>query len=219
MTSRTGERTQDLPGSRERTPQEEFWAGAFGSAYAERNDGDALVAAKTALFSRILGRTAGVASVLELGASIGLNLRALRTLLPAARLSGVEINPDAQARLAALPGMTAHLGSLLDHAGEEPSDMTLSAGVLIHLAPEVLPRAYRVLHRESRRYICLIEYYSPTPVEVPYRGHGERLFKRDFAGEMLDLFPDLALVDYGFVWRRDPIFPGDDLNWFLLEKG
>ncbi len=218
MTPAGDEGMQERLGARERTPQEKFWAGEFGSAYADRNDGDALVAAKTALFARILGRTAGVASVLELGASIGLNLRALRVLLPATRLSGVEINPDAHARLAALPGVTAHLGSLLDHTGEEPSDMTLAAGVLIHLAPEVLPQAYRVLHRESRRYVCLIEYYSPVPVEVPYRGYGGRLFKRDFAGEMLDLFPDLALVDYGFVWRRDPIFPGDDLNWFLLEK-
>lgn len=35
---------------------------------------------------------------------------------------------------------------------------------------------------------------------------------------MLDRFPDLTVADYGFVWRHDPVFPGDDLNWFLLEK-
>ena len=63
--------------------------------------------------------------------------------------------------------------------------------------------------------IC--EYYNPTPVTVPYRGASERLFKRDFAGELMDRF-DLALVDYGFVYHRDSHFPQDDLTWFLLEK-
>jgi len=44
------------------------------------------------------------------------------------------------------------------------------------------------------------------------------LFKRDFAGEMLDRYPALKLLDYGFVYRRDPLFPQDDMTWFLLEK-
>jgi spore coat polysaccharide biosynthesis protein SpsF len=55
-------------------------------------------------------------------------------------------------------------------------------------------------------------------VALPYRGHDERLFKRDFAGEILDRFPDLRLVDYGFRYRRDPNFPQDDVTWFLMEK-
>jgi hypothetical protein len=44
------------------------------------------------------------------------------------------------------------------------------------------------------------------------------LYKRDFAGEMLDRYPDLQLVDYGFSYHRDQNFPQDDANWFLLEK-
>ena len=44
---------------------------------------------------------------------------------------------------------------------------------------------------------------------VKYRGHTDRLFRRDFAGEMLDQFDDLTLVDYGFVLHRDPSFPID----------
>lgn len=35
---------------------------------------------------------------------------------------------------------------------------------------------------------------------------------------MMDMFPDLKLIDYGFAYRRDSVFPMDDLNWFLLEK-
>ena len=56
------------------------------------------------------------------------------------------------------------------------------------------------------------------PVEVVYRGHTGRLFKRDFASELLDRYSDLRLVDYGFVYHRDPTFPLDDFNWFLMEK-
>jgi hypothetical protein len=61
------------------------------------------------------------------------------------------------------------------------------------------------------------EYYNPTPVTVPYRGNDDRLFKRDFAGELIDRF-GMKLIDYGFVYRRDNVCPADDVTWFLLEK-
>jgi pseudaminic acid biosynthesis-associated methylase len=108
--------------------------------------------------------------------------------------------------------------SILDFEPGRHWDMTLIKGVLIHISPDQLPAVYDRLYNSAGRYICLAEYYNPTPVEVTYRGHSNRLFKRDFAGEMLDRFPDLKIVDYGFVWRRDPIFPQDDCSWFLLEK-
>ncbi len=51
-------------------------------------------------------------------------------------------------------------------------------------------------------------------------GYKEKLFKRDFAGELLDTFSDLQLLDYGFLLshHRDPNFPHDDGTWFLLKK-
>ncbi len=203
---------------REITRQEQVWAGEFGDAYVDRNRRLDQLAGKRHLFARILARTRGVGSVLELGANIGLNLVAIGELLPGARLAGVEINPKAHAELARLPRVEAHLASLFDFVPEAPFDLAFTAGVLIHLAPERLEEAYARLHGASCRYLLLVEYYNPTPVEVPYRGERELLFKRDFAGEMMDRFGDLALVDYGFVWRRDPVFPLDDLTWFLLEK-
>jgi spore coat polysaccharide biosynthesis protein SpsF len=35
---------------------------------------------------------------------------------------------------------------------------------------------------------------------------------------MLDLYKNLNLIDYGFVYRRDSMFPADDATWFLMEK-
>jgi spore coat polysaccharide biosynthesis protein SpsF len=61
------------------------------------------------------------------------------------------------------------------------------------------------------------EYYNPTPVSIGYRGHEDRLFKRDFAGELIDLY-GLKLIDYGFIYHRDPVAPQDDATWFLMQK-
>ncbi len=158
--------------------------------------------------------------MLEIGANIGHNLLAIQQLLPACTFTGVEINEQAMQVLHQIPNVKVHEGSIFDYSPADLSlhDLTLSSGVLIHINPEFLPEAYRRLYECSRNYICLIEYYNPTPVEVVYRGHSERLFKRDFAGEMLDRYGDLELVDYGFQYHRDCNFPSADATCFCLER-
>lgn len=199
------------------TDQERFWAGEFGDAYAERNESAGLLAANVAQYADILRRTDGIGSVLELGANIGMNLRALRPLLPEAALEGVEINEQAAARLGELDGVVAHHASILDYAPTRTYDLVFTSGVLIHIAPDRLGDVYDLMEAASARYVCMVEYYNPTPVTVTYRGHTDRLFKRDFAGEMMDRH-GLRLLDYGFVYHRDPVFPRDDSTWFLMEK-
>lgn len=201
-----------------KTEQEKFWAGEFGDDYVDRNQGPDVVASNVAFFSRILRRTENVKSAIEFGANIGLNLLALRTLKPDIALSAIEINAKAVQSLEGIGNVTIHAQSILDYTPSADHDLALIKGVLIHIDPSHLPNVYRKLHQATRRYLCIAEYYNPTPVEVSYRGNRDKLFKRDFAGEMLDAFPDLRLVDYGFVYRRDPNFPQDDTTWFLLEK-
>lgn len=41
---------------------------------------------------------------------------------------------------------------------------------------------------------------------------------KKFAGELMDRYSDLNLIDYGFVYSRDTAFPQDDITWFLLKK-
>ena len=65
-----------------KTGQEEFWQGEFGTEYIYRNKSGQLLAANTSFFSKVLKRTGKLASVLELGCNVGMNLRALRGLLP-----------------------------------------------------------------------------------------------------------------------------------------
>src|SRR5258706_15688464 len=81
------------------TEQENFWAGQFGDEYTIRNDGATEIASNMALFAKVLAHTRSVGSVLELGANRGLNIRALRNLLPDAAMTALEINEQAAARL------------------------------------------------------------------------------------------------------------------------
>ena len=52
---------------------------------------------------------------------------------------------------------------------------------------------------------------------LDYRGNKDKLFKRDFAGELISKY-DLKLVDYGFNYHLDTYHTNDDSTWFLLEK-
>ncbi len=201
------------------TPQEEFWAGTFGTDYSGRNNSPQLLAANLKFFATALRRAGDVSSCVELGANIGMNLQALRLLYPQIGLKAVEINPRAAQILAnAIGPENVFQGSILDYPVCPPSELALVKGVLIHINPEKLPSVYGTLYRITSRFILVCEYYNPTPVCVPYRGHQDRLFKRDFAGELMDTYADLRLVDYGFAYHRDPACPQDDITWFLLEK-
>jgi pseudaminic acid biosynthesis-associated methylase len=166
----------------------------------------------------VIARTGKLGSMIEFGANRGLNLRALNHIFPDTKLSAIEINATAAQALRDWGQTTVYEGSILEFESDLQWDMTLIKGVLNHINPERLQDVYQRLYERSKRFVCIAEYFNPTPVEVSYRGHAGKLFKRDFAGEMLDKYPDLRLVDYGFFYRRDPAFPTDDWNWFLMEK-
>ncbi len=201
------------------TEQEAFWAGEFGTGYIARNQSDQLLAANLDFFAKALRQTGGVSSCLEFGANIGMNLKALNLLFPGIDASAIEINDEAVQQLGkVIPEKNVHHQSILDYVSKRTFDLALIKGVLIHMDPEVLPEVYDTLVSATARYLLVAEYYDPTPVAIPYRGHEGRLFKRDFAGEIMDRHSTMQLCDYGFVYHRDPLFPQDDITWFLMEK-
>jgi pseudaminic acid biosynthesis-associated methylase len=199
------------------SPQEEFWAGEFGDDYISRNESENLLSSNVALFAEIFSSLDKLpTSVMELGANIGMNIRAMQKLLPNTRFTGVEINKLAS-KILAETGCEVIQSSILDAAPSKKHDLVFTKGVMIHLLPDQLISTYKKMYEWSNRFVLIAEYYSPTPVSMPYRGNSDRLFKRDFAGEFLDLFPDVVLRDYGFAYHRGT-YPQDDVNWFLLEK-
>lgn len=201
------------------TPQESFWAGDFGDDYGRRNGGEQLLAANLALFANVFRGRLAPESVIELGANIGMNLRALKLLFPAAQLSAVEINQAAVKELESLiDPANVHHQSILSWNPAREWDLVLIKGVLIHLSPEHLASVYRTMAAGSGRYVLICEAFNPTPMEVEYRGHRNRFFKRDWCSEFLQVAPEFTLLDYGFAYRNDPAFPDDDFNWFLLLR-
>ena len=87
-----------------KTEQEKFWAGDFGDEYSQRNSSEQSVVSNIALFSKILARTVDINSVLEFGANIGLNLKAIKRLKPFAELFAIEINPSVVDKLTQVCG-------------------------------------------------------------------------------------------------------------------
>tara|TARA_B100001123_G_scaffold447312_2_gene604445 strand:- start:2336 stop:2968 length:633 start_codon:yes stop_codon:yes gene_type:complete len=201
------------------TDQEAFWAGEFGSEYIRRNQGSELLAANLNFFTRALGSAQRIGTCIEFGANIGMNLKALKLLYPDIDAHGIEINSEAARELeATIDSSNIHNASILDFEPDRSWNLVLIKGVLIHLNPEVLEEVYEKLVASTDRYLLVAEYYNPSPVSIPYRGHADRLFKRDFAGEIMDRHSCLELKDYGFAYHRDPNFPQDDITWFLMEK-
>jgi pseudaminic acid biosynthesis-associated methylase len=198
------------------------WRGAFGDDYIGRNlPTDAVVAALVMAWARILAPLQGrmPQSVLEVGANVGRNLRALARL-GIGELWGLEPNDKARERLVA-DGVVAPERALAGSAAaiaapDRSIDLVFTSGVLIHVPPDMLGASCREMHRVARRYIACIEYFADQPAAVPYRGRSDLLFKRDFGAFWMETAPDLAIVDYGFFWRTATGL--DNLTWWLFEK-
>ena len=199
------------------SPQEEFWAGEFGQSYIFRNNHEQLLPSAIAFFANIFS-SAGILPLtcLELGANIGINIRAIQMVSPNTKLSAIEINKEAS-EILATTGCEVFASSIFNTQISRQFDFVFSKGVLIHLPPEQLGLTYKKMYDWSKRFILISEYYNPEPVEIDYRGNSGRLFKRDFAGEFMDQYPDVEVRDCGFVYHRG-VHPQDDITWFLLEK-
>jgi spore coat polysaccharide biosynthesis protein SpsF len=198
------------------TTHELLWAGDFGDAYvqrnieAERGRGD--------FWDEVVDRLAP-ASALELGCNVGANLRWLAGRLGTANVAGVDVNAGALAELRGrLPGVDARHASGLDVPfPDESFDLVLTVTVLIHQSGAELEAMMREVVRCSRRWVLCAEYADEREVEVPYRGQREALFRRDYGAIYRRAFPELRLVDTGFL-ARDPSTSWDDVTWWIFEK-
>ena len=167
----------------------------------------------------MLKKVKGIKSCIELGAGTGHNIISLKKKYPRAKLQAVEINSLAVKYLEKIIRKKNIINeSIFKWKTNKKFDLVLIWGVLIHIPPNKLKKIYDLLFKSSKKYILICEYYNPTPVNIIYRGYKNRLFKRDFAGEILNKFKKLKLDDYGFVYKNDPNYSPYDINWFLLKK-
>lgn len=160
-----------------KTEQENFWAGSFGDEYINRNISDEYLASNLNFFSKTFSQIGRPNSLIEFGANVGINLRAIKLLFPKINLFGIEINKTAANELAKNIGVeNVFNGSITDFTTDKKFDVALIKGVLIHINPDILNDVYTKLYHASNKYILICEYYNPSPVTVNYRGHSNRLF-------------------------------------------
>ena len=194
------------------------WKGRAGDDYIGRNTMDVLLPVYMRMWSRILSRTQNIKTVLEVGANVGSNITAIQHLSPAIECRAIEPNDTARRSLT-LKNIQAW-----SYTAEEPwvgagmFDIVFTRGLLIHVNPASLLTVYENMYNHASRYIMMAEYFAPKREMIPYRGEDNLLWRADYAGEIMDLYPDLKLVDYFFIYKRDPVAPQDNITVFLMEK-
>jgi pseudaminic acid biosynthesis-associated methylase len=193
------------------TPQEKFWAGEFGSQYTVRNRVN--WHARKNFWDLIIERTAA-RSVLEVGCNAGWNLLALRDADPTIKLRGVDLNPDALTE-AGRYALDAREMSGVKVGAEWPNafQLVFTAGVLIHVPPQVLEKTMRSIVAASSRWVLAVEYAANQEEEVDYRGHAERLWRRPYGALYAGL--GLAIEMEGQLAKGDGF---DNCEFWLLRK-
>ena len=198
-----------------------LWRGDFGKAYIERNDfpTQTLAALTRAWAGMLLSLRPQPMSILEVGANVGLNLKAL-SRITTADLYAVEPNELARQRMVddcvvpashVFDGFAANLPFV-----DKSIDLVFTSGVLIHIDPADLAASCSEIFRVSRRYVLCAEYFSAEERAVTYRGLQDQLFTRDFGKFWMDLKPELRLLDYGFIWRGEAGL--DNITWWIFER-
>ena len=199
------------------TEQENFWEGEFGNEYTDRNN-EIIIKNNVNLFEKIL-KNISIKTIFEIGCNRGLNFKAIKLINQDISLNGLEINKYAYDILNS-ENICDNLynDTIFNHNNTNKYNLVFTKGVLIHINPEKLNEVYKKMYDLSDKYILIAEYYSRDIREINYRGHNNKLFKRDFCNEIMTLYPELKIKDYGFIYHKDPLYPLDDITWFLLEK-
>jgi pseudaminic acid biosynthesis-associated methylase len=194
---------------------EQLWAGEFGDDYVERNTH---AEEGRRVFWRQQLDTLGARTAMEIGCNVGGNLRWIAERLGTNNVAGIDINQRALDVLRGrIPGIDARLASARAVPFPDASfDLVFTMGVLIHQSPEDLDQVMAEIVRCSSRYVLCGEYYAEELTEVPYRGQHGALFKMDFGARYSDLFPQLRLVDRGFLPRAEGVW--DDVTYWIFEK-
>ena len=108
--------------------QEVFWAGGFGDEYTIRNDTKELLLSRKTLLNRALKSSSKLESVIEFGANVGLNLIAVKDLIPGVAATAIEINSSAISKLKMIDDVKVIHGSILESKKIEMYDLAMVIG-------------------------------------------------------------------------------------------
>lgn len=192
-----------------------LWTGQFGNDYTQRQQPN--LEARMEIWKKLLPTK--VHSVLEVGANRGENLEAIRWLNDS---EVYATEPNDLAREEMINGgfiSPSHVTADFAHRLTWPNgiaDCAITCGLLIHIPPEKLLQSMKEIHRCARSFIISGEYFSPSEEMLPYRGHDEALWRRDYGSLWLEHFTDLTCRSCTFAWK--PMTGLDNLTFWVMEK-
>lgn len=192
-----------------------LWTGEFGNEYTQRQQTS--VDVRLPIWRMVLPKS--VHSVLEVGANTGANLEAIGRINDS-ELYATEPNDNAREDLINSGFISpSHVSADFADNLSWPNgiaDCVITSGVLIHIAPDKLLKSMQEIHRCSRRWIISAEYFAPSEEMIPYRGHSNAMWRRDYGSIWLDNFSDLRCHACMFAWKRTTGL--DNLTFWVLEK-
>jgi pseudaminic acid biosynthesis-associated methylase len=184
--------------------EQDFWAGEFGNDYVDRcntleftnktyksQTGFSYLEIYNSFFSNFNKDL----KILELACNVGNKLSILK-YFGFKNLYGVEINKKAvEIAKKENPDITFFNSSIEDFdPKDEKFDIVCTSGILIHIHPEHLNLILQKIESLSQKYIFGFENFSEIPVEVPYRGHKNKLWKKNFPNAFRKLYPNLKTL-------------------------
>jgi len=192
-----------------------LWTGEFGDAYTVRNT-RATLQSRRDMWTLMLPKHCE--SILEVGANTGLNLEAI-SYITAADLYACEPNDMARAELHNLLEPNHIRSDFADKLGwpDGSMDLVFTSGVLIHIPPDKIEASLREIYRVAHRYVICGEYFAPSEEMIPYRGHDNAMWRRDYGSMFMDICPDLHPLGTLFAWKRTTGL--DNLTFWIFEKG
>lgn len=213
----------------QQTEQETFWSGEFGQQYTDRNTRDRAEwddfyrqnwgLTKSEMNAQFTTNWSLETCILEVGCNTGMQLRGLQDA-GFTNLYGIELQPYAVEKA---KQSTQHINIIQGSGFDLPFrdgffDVVCTNGVLIHIAPDDLPKIMDEMVRCSRRYIWGFEYYSPELTTIPYRGNEGFLWKADYAALFQQRHPSLKIVKQDLYPYINTGESGNVDYMYLLEK-
>jgi pseudaminic acid biosynthesis-associated methylase len=209
--------------------QEKFWSGDFGKNYTDRNSRHKeelnsiyttwYGTTRTKMNEAFLAGLPKDARILEVGCNTGMQLANLKEM-GFTSLYGVELQDYAVEKAKEYTnGINIIQGSAFDLPFKDRYfDLVFTSGVLIHIAPENLPKVFAEMYRCTKTYIWGFEYFADKTTNINYRGNEGFLWKANYGKLIRDQFKDMALVKEEFYKYITEAEKGNVDFMYLLKK-
>jgi hypothetical protein len=157
-----------------------YWAGLRD--YHKKNDASTPALERSRWVSDVVGKL-GIGSLLEVGTNSGRNLQVIRSVHPATRLAGIDVNPEAIAFAKSKQLDIDFRIADANHWTEAPDawEAMLTMSVLDHIPDDAIESLAANMVRSTSRYVITVELWDGsdgTRGDFKYSRSATDLFSR-----------------------------------------